>query len=156
MLNSNSFRLYVHILNAFLKWFLFRKSKHRWGELIMMYFLAFPSTGLDPAKPLIENHAGKSFRLTKDDAHFVQIIHTNAGFLGQSLLTGHIDFCVNGGRLQPYCTGGHPVRKSAKSNLNCVTIHSCWSPSDSQVERVAVIFLAFVIWQTLYSPTPKP
>lgn len=122
----------------------------------MMYFLAFPSTGLDPAKPLIENHAGKSFRLTKDDAHFVQIIHTNAGFLGQSLLTGHIDFCVNGGRLQPYCTGGHPVRKSAKSNLNCVTFHSCLSPSGSQVERVAVIFLAFVIWQTLYSPTPKP
>lgn len=66
--------------------------------------------GLDPAKPLVENHASVAFRLTRDDAAHVQIIHTNAGFLGQSMLTGSVDFCINGGRDQPYCKG-NAVRK---------------------------------------------
>ncbi|XP_062705954.1 phospholipase A1 [Aedes albopictus] len=61
--------------------------------------------GLDPARPLIEKHASNRFRLTKDDAKVVQIIHTNAGFLGQSSFTGTIDFCINGGQTQPYCSG---------------------------------------------------
>lgn len=61
--------------------------------------------GLDPARPLIDRFATKYFRLTKDDAHQVQIIHTNAGFLGEVNQVGHIDFCVNGGIIQPGCKG---------------------------------------------------
>uniref|UniRef100_A0A182TKD0 Lipase domain-containing protein n=1 Tax=Anopheles melas TaxID=34690 RepID=A0A182TKD0_9DIPT len=60
---------------------------------------------LDPARPLIEKHASKKFRLTRDDARSVQIIHTNAGLLGQSSFSGRVDFCINGGQVQPYCEG---------------------------------------------------
>lgn len=61
--------------------------------------------GLDPARPLIDTYATKYFRLTKDDAHQVQIIHTNAGLLGERNQVGHVDFCVNGGMTQPGCKG---------------------------------------------------
>lgn len=57
---------------------------------------------LDPAKPLIK--PGNSNKLDQSDAKFTQIIHTNAGFYGEAGKVGHIDFCVNGGRRQPYCT----------------------------------------------------
>lgn len=60
---------------------------------------------MDPARPLIDRFATKYFRLTKDDAHQVQIIHTNAGFLGEVNQVGHLDFCVNGGIMQPGCKG---------------------------------------------------
>lgn len=62
--------------------------------------------GLDPARPLIEKHASHSYRLTRDDANVVQIIHTNAGTLGQQSLTGSLDLCINGGSLQPFCRRG--------------------------------------------------
>lgn len=63
-------------------------------------------SGLDPARPLIEKHASHSYRLTRDDADVVQIIHTNAGTLGQQSLTGSVDLCINGGSLQPFCKRG--------------------------------------------------
>lgn len=66
----------------------------------------FCSSGLDPARPLIERHASHSYRLTRDDANVVQIIHTNAGTLGQQSLTGSLDLCINGGSLQPFCRRG--------------------------------------------------
>lgn len=62
--------------------------------------------GLDPARPLIEQHASRDYRLTRDDADNVQIIHTNAGTLGQQSLTGSLDLCINGGSLQPFCRRG--------------------------------------------------
>ncbi|XP_043593538.1 pancreatic triacylglycerol lipase-like [Bombus pyrosoma] len=58
-------------------------------------------TGLDPAGPLfyVLNH-----RLTSEDADFVDIIHTDAGFYGITLRSGHVDFYPNGGhRPQPGC-----------------------------------------------------
>ncbi|XP_046962245.1 phospholipase A1-like [Vanessa cardui] len=61
--------------------------------------------GLDPARPLVSNYGSRLFRLGRDDAYVVQVIHTNAGFLGESGQVGHADFCVNGGRLQPGCKG---------------------------------------------------
>ncbi|XP_066146170.1 phospholipase A1 [Euwallacea fornicatus] len=61
--------------------------------------------GLDPARPLIDRYAKTYFRLTKDDAYHVQIIHTNSGFLGEVNQVGHVDFCVNGGMKQPGCKG---------------------------------------------------
>nr|CAI5842140.1 unnamed protein product [Callosobruchus analis] len=61
--------------------------------------------GLDPARPLIDRFAHKEFRLGKEDAHQVEVIHTNAGFLGERNQIGTVDFCVNGGSRQPSCYG---------------------------------------------------
>ena len=68
--------------------------------------------GLDPARPLINRFARKEFKLSTDDAYNVQIIHSNAGFLGEVNQIGHVDFCINGGQYQPGCYG-HKL-----SNLN--------------------------------------
>lgn len=72
-------------------------------------FISF--SGLDPARPLIEQHASHDYRLTRDDADVVQIIHTNAGTLGQVSFTGSLDLCINGGRLQPFCRRGLQLSK---------------------------------------------
>lgn len=72
--------------------------------------------GLDPARPLIDQYANNVWMLTRDDAEQVQIIHTNAGFLGEVNQVGHVDFCVNGGRMQPGCKG-HWLRKSRCSHF---------------------------------------
>jgi hypothetical protein len=78
-------------------------------------FTLFLHTGLDPARPLIDEYGDPSFKLSKDDASHVQVIHTNAGFLGAEAPMGHVDFCVNGGRIQPSCTKKfnplRPIRK---------------------------------------------
>lgn len=66
--------------------------------------------GLDPAKPLIERQAPRSYRLTRDDADVVQVLHTNSGVLGQVSFTGSLDLCINGGKQQPFCKG-HYIRK---------------------------------------------
>ncbi|XP_072939207.1 phospholipase A1-like [Epargyreus clarus] len=72
--------------------------------------------GLDPARPLVADFGSSVFRLGRDDAHVVQVLHTNAGFLGESGLVGHADFCINGGRLQPGCKG-HMMRISRCSHF---------------------------------------
>ena len=63
-------------------------------------------TGLDPAGPRYEDYSGF---LTKNDAIFVDIIHTNGGSLlstkfGLAAAVGHVDFYPNGGSKQPGCT----------------------------------------------------
>ena len=59
-------------------------------------------TGLDPAGPLFYL---LNPRLTSEDADFVDIIHTDAGFYGITLRSGHVDFYPNGGhRPQPGCS----------------------------------------------------
>lgn len=59
-------------------------------------------TGLDPALPgfLTFNLDDK---LDKTDAEFVDVYHTNAFMQGQFEQSGHIDFYINGGVLQPGC-----------------------------------------------------
>jgi len=57
-------------------------------------------TGLDPAGPFFSN---KNSALDKDDAKYVDVIHTNAGGAGLSEAIGHADFYVNGGDFQPGC-----------------------------------------------------
>lgn len=74
--------------------------------------LVFIVSGLDPARPLIEQHGSRDYRLTRDDANTVQIIHTNAGTLGQVAFTGSVDLCINGGMLQPFCRRGFRLSKS--------------------------------------------
>ncbi|XP_065218406.1 inactive pancreatic lipase-related protein 1-like [Planococcus citri] len=65
-------------------------------------------TAFDPAQPGFEG-SPMDVRLTKNDAKFVDVIHTNIrpvipllGF-GLILPTGHIDYYMNGGALQPGC-----------------------------------------------------
>lgn len=59
-------------------------------------------TGLDPALPFFAtvNNDGK---LDASDANFVDIIHTSSGTFGKLEASGHVDFYVNGGFLQPTC-----------------------------------------------------
>ncbi|XP_011873983.1 PREDICTED: phospholipase A1 [Vollenhovia emeryi] len=57
--------------------------------------------GLDPARPLVR--PGPVNRLDAGDAAFVEVIHTNAGYYGETGRVGHVDFCVNGGKVQPFC-----------------------------------------------------
>lgn len=59
-------------------------------------------TGLDPT---IFVYAGtnNSRDLDPTDAHFVDILHSSAGILGQWHNGGHADFYINGGTSQPGC-----------------------------------------------------
>lgn len=60
-------------------------------------------TGLDPAYPLWYDD-GPNVPISKSDAAFVDIIHTDAGVTGALRSTGTIDFWPNGGvRAQPGC-----------------------------------------------------
>ena len=60
--------------------------------------------GLDPAAPLFDHrHQRPDKRLNKDDAKFVEVIHTNAQELGYPKSLGHVDFYVNGGYFQKSC-----------------------------------------------------
>lgn len=54
---------------------------------------------LDPARPLVT----AAVRLSSGDASAVHVLHTNAGHYGESGRAGHVDFCINGGKIQPYC-----------------------------------------------------
>merc|ERR1712038_242171 len=65
-------------------------------------------TALDPAAPWYEQ-TKEEHRMSKEDAEFVDVIHTNSGLLIQGGLSfmqnlGHIDFYPNGGRHQAGCT----------------------------------------------------
>lgn len=59
-------------------------------------------TGLDPALPgfITPNIDDK---LDKTDAEFVDVYHTNAFMQGQFEESGHVDFYMNGGVIQPGC-----------------------------------------------------
>ncbi|KAL1491515.1 hypothetical protein ABEB36_012102 [Hypothenemus hampei] len=59
-------------------------------------------TGLDPALPFFAT-LKNDWKLDKSDADFVDVIHTSAGTFGKVEATGHVDFYVNGGSLQPAC-----------------------------------------------------
>ncbi|XP_011495170.1 PREDICTED: pancreatic lipase-related protein 2-like [Ceratosolen solmsi marchali] len=67
-------------------------------------------TGLDPAKPCFTDVDPK-LRVDKQDADFVDIIHTQVGYggntdaFGLTQSIGHVDFYVNGGIVQSPCLG---------------------------------------------------
>ncbi|XP_071451487.1 lipase member H-like [Hetaerina americana] len=71
-------------------------------------FKKFPTiisriTGLDPAAPLY-SVSDTSNRLDRDDAVFVDVIHTCGGLLGFRTPIGKVDFFPNGGTIpQPGC-----------------------------------------------------
>nr|CAH7728370.1 unnamed protein product [Callosobruchus chinensis] len=58
--------------------------------------------GLDPAGPFF-TVKNLDNRLDSTDAKFVQVVHTNDGFLGFSGQLGHADYYPNGGKTQPGC-----------------------------------------------------
>lgn len=63
-------------------------------------------TAMDAAGPMFETPflVSKKKRLTKDDAVFVDAIHTSSGKLGMKKNVGHADFWPNGGKkIQPGC-----------------------------------------------------
>lgn len=66
----------------------------------LLIHFSFPALGVDPAKPLIRNRA--SGRLDPGDADVVQILHATARY-GDLKRMGHVDFCLNGGHVQPIC-----------------------------------------------------
>lgn len=51
----------------------------------------FNYEGFDPAGPLFWP-ANPSVNINKDDAHFVDIIHSNQGLYGEKTTEGHVDF----------------------------------------------------------------
>lgn len=53
----------------------------------------------------------KSRDLDPSDAHFIDVIHTGAGVLGQWGPNGHVDFYVNGGTSQPGCANTNILRE---------------------------------------------
>ncbi|KAJ8713773.1 hypothetical protein PYW08_007393 [Mythimna loreyi] len=60
-------------------------------------------TALDPARPCF---ARGEYRLDKEDAAFVQVIHSSTGVLGIAEPLGHADVYVNGvGGKHPECAG---------------------------------------------------
>lgn len=62
--------------------------------------------GLDAAAPLftitIPLLSKSNFTLSKDNANFVQVLHTTSA-LGTSKNIGHADFIANGGKVQKAC-----------------------------------------------------
>lgn len=70
----------------------------------------FEKIGLDPTIFFYMN-GNRSRDLDETDAHFVDVIHTGAGILGQWGPNGHADFYVNGGSSQPGCATTSLLRK---------------------------------------------
>lgn len=70
--------------------------------LITVYQSVLFYAGLDPALPFFAT-LKDSWKLDKEDALFVDVIHTNVGIFGKIEPTGHIDFYVNDGTYQPSC-----------------------------------------------------
>ncbi|XP_025077765.1 inactive pancreatic lipase-related protein 1-like isoform X1 [Pomacea canaliculata] len=78
-------------------------------------------TGLDPAGPNFETY-DRLVKLDKDDAQFVDAIHTNAkslvlGGLGTAEMCGDADFFPNGGVDMPGCADGGTLLLKTLSGL---------------------------------------
>lgn len=73
-------------------------------ECTRFIYMLFRLTALDPAGPDFFAIRIKTEHITKNDAEFVDVVHTDAGFYGYPKSTGTADFWPNGGhRFQPEC-----------------------------------------------------
>ncbi|CAB3364845.1 Hypothetical predicted protein [Cloeon dipterum] len=80
-------------------------------------------TGLDPAMPLFAT-LSRDTVLDRSDAHFVDVIHTNAGNKGKLGPNGHVDFYVNGGTVQPGCAGPEVYDTASCSHARAPIIYA--------------------------------
>ncbi|XP_001946851.1 phospholipase A1 [Acyrthosiphon pisum] len=87
--------------------------------------------GVDPAKPLIRNRA--SSRLDSGDADVVQIIHATSKY-GDLKRMGHVDFCLNGGHVQPFCSNSSDTELCGHTRSVCYLAESL----DQESARKAV------------------
>ncbi|XP_077536516.1 phospholipase A1-like [Haemaphysalis longicornis] len=76
--------------------------------------------GLDPAGALFQ---GTTVSLSRNDAKYVDIIHTNGGDiyafkLGLWNAMGHVDFYPNGGKIQPNCSIYPKIEFKATNKTN--------------------------------------
>lgn len=60
------------------------------------------SKGLDPATMIVDFYP-REYRLTTNSADYVHALHTSSGTGGEFSPTGHVDFIINGGIIQPIC-----------------------------------------------------
>lgn len=102
-------------------------------------------TGLDPARPLIK--PGIQNRLDSGDAKSVQVMHTNAGYYGEGGRVGHVDFCVNGGKRQPYCS-------NTASKWSSLNVHDLRLGNDVKATSRLISFSVFVLFSRLL-PDPN-
>lgn len=80
-----------------------KKENHKLGQSSMSCCMHDLNVlGLDPALPFFATNS-PSKKLDATDAHFVDVIHTNAGYFGKIEASGHVDFYMNGGQTQPAC-----------------------------------------------------
>ncbi|XP_075985087.1 pancreatic triacylglycerol lipase-like [Anticarsia gemmatalis] len=95
-LNLSSVHLIGHSLGSHIAGFagktVYRLTGQRVGRI----------SGLDPAGPCFSD-VDAGLRLNKNDADFVDVIHTDAGVYGINELVGHVDFFPNRGSEQPNC-----------------------------------------------------
>ncbi|CAG9825647.1 unnamed protein product [Phaedon cochleariae] len=77
-----------------------------------------------------------SSRLTSGSAMAVHILHTNAGHYGEGGKSGHVDFCINGGRVQPYCENAD---KLLGHTVSTTSIHRFAPPVKEQLVITDVV-----------------
>lgn len=82
-------------------------------------------TALDPAGQQFTETTPANEKLTSGDADYVEVIHTNAGIYGYRMPCGHVDYYVNGGKLQPGCSVTDNV---CSHNRAYHFIPEMWSP----------------------------
>ncbi|KAK0179377.1 hypothetical protein PV327_005135 [Microctonus hyperodae] len=115
-------------------------------------------TGLDPASPAFESFTTISNGLDKNDAFFVDIIHTNTQGLGIKHAVGHADFYVNYGESQPgcgildiECSHGRSWELYVESIANPfgfpASICAIWQPTVNQCTRSQNVFMGFAVNQ---------
>ncbi|XP_023312445.1 pancreatic triacylglycerol lipase-like, partial [Anoplophora glabripennis] len=77
-----------------------------------------------------------SKRLTKSDADYVDVIHTDSGIFGFPLSIGHADFFPNGGRaLQPGCQPSYLVRQRLVNQVLACSHVRAWRLYAESVRR---------------------
>ncbi|XP_076245944.1 uncharacterized protein LOC143186258 [Calliopsis andreniformis] len=69
---------------------------------VLQPYKLYRITGLDPAMPLFITNDNDA-KLDKSDAEFVDVFHTDAFIQGKAERSGHVDFYMNGGFIQPGC-----------------------------------------------------
>lgn len=87
---------------------------------------------MDPASPCFSNCKNKP--INKNDAQFVQVIHTDAGYLGMYHRVGHIDWLINSGfSPQPNCTTSSAIDSHVCSHVYSFTITALSAKLDNKL-----------------------